>query len=140
MGRRPESWSGPCGRGSCPPGVRSLIRWSSRTVPAPDDPVGEAAALLSLDRPELLQLLAAGARALRQGVQHLKDVGELLRVVGGSDELGHFLLELVPQPGAVLLGIGRVGDRLQPLSPDDLGNPVTHELALGHRSPPRYLR
>jgi hypothetical protein len=106
------------------------------TVPGPDDPLSEAATLLSLDRAEPFQLPAAGPRKLREGIQHLQDVGEFLRIVVGGDELRRLLLELVPQPGTVLLGIGRVDDRLQPLSPDDLGNPVAHELALAHCSPP----
>ena len=53
-------------------------------------------------------MLRVGPHLSGQGIQHLKDVGQLLRVVVGGDELCDLFLELVAQPGAVLLGGGRV--------------------------------
>jgi hypothetical protein len=84
-------------------------------VSGPDDPVGETAAFFCFRRPELLQLLPAGACLLGQGVEHLKDVGEFLGIAVGGEELLDLFAQLVPQPSAIFLGAGGVDDRLQPL-------------------------
>jgi hypothetical protein len=120
------------------PAAREVTPSLAATVTGwlPDQMIRAAktAALIGFGRPQLLQLLTVGADLLGECIQYLEDVGQLLRVVIGCEELLHLFAELVPQPGYVLLGFGCANDRLQALGPNDLGNLVAHELALAHRS------
>ena len=46
---------------------------------------------------------------LGEGIQHLKNVGEFLRIVVGGDELVHLFRQLVPQTGTVLINVSDIG-------------------------------
>ena len=106
------------------------------TVPRPDAPVGESAAFFRLGRPQLLQLLRVGADLLGEGKEHLKDVGKFLRIIVGCEELGYLFSQLLTQPRRVLLGTSDVDDGFLAIGPDDLRDPIAHELAPAQRVPP----
>jgi hypothetical protein len=95
-----------------------------RTVPAPDDPVGESAAFFRFGGPQLLQLLPTDADLLGEGIQNLEDVGEFLWIRVGFEELSYLLGQLAAQPCGVLIRVGRIDDRFQALGLDDLRDPV----------------
>jgi hypothetical protein len=77
---------------------------------------------------------------LGEGIQHLKNVGEFLRIVVGGDEPVHLFRQLVPQTGTVLINVSDIGDRLQALGPDDLRDLVADQLALAQTQTAGRLR
>src|SRR6266511_1527611 len=105
-----------------------------RPWPMPHDALREPTPKLSLRLPQRFEPGSVQAEAVRQRVQHLQDVRELLRVLG-HQELIDLLCELLPQQHLELDRIGGMHNRALTSRAHDLRDLVPDELHPTHRSP-----